>query len=304
MEAIKTDKLTKIYGNSNIKAVDDFTLQVMEGEVFGFLGPNGAGKTTTIYMLLGILKPTSGTGTILGKPLGDRDAKKKLGFLPESVNLHLHHTALSLLDYYGELLDMEPAYRKKRAEEVLEIVGLKDVKNNFINTYSKGMTQRLGLAQAILNEPDLLILDEPTANMDPIGRKEVKDLLHIIRDMKKTIFISSHILSDVESMCDRVCILNKGKLIKTGKIDELTTEKGKTEIRTKGITEEVKDKIKSLGAEFELKGDEQIIFVKDKDREFGVIEILRHNDCPLLSISQSKNTLEEIFYSAVKGEKQ
>jgi ABC-2 type transport system ATP-binding protein len=219
--AIETEKLTKIYQNSSVRAVDEETLKVPAGEVFGFLGPNGAGKTTTIYMLLGILKPSSGDGKILGKPLGSNEAKERIGFLPESAAMHLHHSGFSLLQYYGALLKMDPKTMKKRAEEVLEVAGLSKAMHQNIATYSKGMMQRLGIAQALLNEPDLLILDEPTANLDPIGRKEVKDLLVNIKAQKKTIFISSHILSDIEQLCDRIAILNSGRLICSGTIAEL-----------------------------------------------------------------------------------
>lgn len=226
--AIETEKLTKIYQNSKVKAVDRQDLKVPSGEVFGYLGPNGAGKTTTIYMLLGILKPTSGDGKILGKPLGSREAKERIGFLPESATMHLHHSGYSLLNYYGSLLNMDPGKIKDRAEQVLEIAGLSKAMHQNIETYSKGMMQRLGIAQAILNNPDLLILDEPTANLDPIGRKEVKDLLMSIRESGKTIFISSHILSDIEQLCDRITILNEGKLVRSGTIAELIGDSGTT----------------------------------------------------------------------------
>ncbi len=226
--AIETEKLTKIYQNSRIKAVDEQDLKVPSGEVFGYLGPNGAGKTTTIYMLLGILTPTSGQGKILGRPLGSREAKERIGFLPESSTMHLHHSGYSLLQYYGALLNMDPGKLKSRAEHVLEMAGLSKAMHQNIATYSKGMMQRLGIAQAILNDPDLLILDEPTANLDPIGRKEVKDLLINIKAHGKTIFISSHILSDIEQLCDRIAILNEGKLVRSGTIEELIGDNAMT----------------------------------------------------------------------------
>jgi ABC-2 type transport system ATP-binding protein len=226
--AIETEKLTKVYQNSQVRAVDEQSLKVPAGEVFGFLGPNGAGKTTTIYMLLGILKPTSGDGTILGKPLGSQEAKKRIGFLPESATMHLHHTGFSLLQYYGALLDMDPKTLKSKAEQVLETAGLSKAMHQNIGTYSKGMMQRLGIAQALINDPDLLILDEPTANLDPIGRKEVKDLLAGIKSHGKTIFISSHILSDIEQLCDRIAILNEGRLVRSGTIVELIGDSGTT----------------------------------------------------------------------------
>ena len=302
--AIKTDKLTKIYGNEKWgrKALNELTLEVPRGEVFGFLGPNGAGKTTTIYMLLGILKPTSGNGEILGKPLGDQVAKENIGFLPESPTLHLHHTGLSLLNYYGELLNIEPEKRKKKAHEVLELVGLEEAKNKIIKTYSKGMVQRLGFAQAIINEPDLLILDEPTANMDPIGRKEMKNLLIKLREEEKTIFISSHILAEIETICDRVAILKEGNLIKSGTIEELTKEKGTIEIKTKNLSKNSIEAIKGLGGDVITEEGENIIVLDNKEQEYGIIELIRKEECPLISINQGKNTLEDIFYSTVKGE--
>jgi len=219
--AIETEKLTKIYQNSKVTAVSEQNLKVPAGAVFGFLGPNGAGKTTTIYMLLGILKPTSGDGKILGKPLGSREAKERIGFLPESATMHLHHSGLSLLHYYGALLNMDPKKLNERAHYVLEVAGLCKAMHQNIATYSKGMIQRLGIAQALLNDPDLLILDEPTANLDPIGRKEIKDLLTGIREHGKTVFISSHILSDIEQLCDRIAIMNEGRLIRNGTMAEL-----------------------------------------------------------------------------------
>ncbi|MDQ7824140.1 MAG: ABC transporter ATP-binding protein [Candidatus Eremiobacteraeota bacterium] len=226
--AIETEKLTKIYRNSKVKAVDDQTMKVPSGEVFGFLGPNGAGKTTTIYMLLGILRPTSGEGRILGHPLGSNEAKERIGFLPESATMHLHHSGLSLLHYYGALLNMRREDLKTRARKVLELAGLSKAMDQNIATYSKGMLQRLGIAQALLNDPDLLILDEPTANLDPIGRKEVKDLLMHVKEHRKTIFISSHILSDIEQLCDRIAILKEGRLIRSGTIAELIGDSSST----------------------------------------------------------------------------
>jgi ABC-2 type transport system ATP-binding protein len=175
-------------------------------------------------MILGILKPTSGRGTILGKALGDREAKERIGFLPESATMHQHHTGFSLLQFYGSLTNMEPGRLCRRTEEVLEMAGIAKAMHNPITTYSKGMIQRLGIAQALLNEPDLLILDEPTSNLDPIGRKEVKDLLQTLKERHRTIFISSHILSEIEQLCDSVAILNEGKLLKAGPLNELISE--------------------------------------------------------------------------------
>jgi len=204
-----------------VRAVDDLSLEVKRGEIFGFLGPNGAGKTTTIKMLMGLIFPTSGTGHVLGKPIGNIEAKRGLGFLPETPYFYDYLTPEEFLDLAGALADVPKASRKKRADELIERVGLGDARGRALRKFSKGMLQRVGIAQALMHEPELVVLDEPMTGLDPIGRKEMRDLILELRKEGKTIFFSTHILSDVELICDRVGIVVGGRIRDVGKLSEL-----------------------------------------------------------------------------------
>jgi len=237
MGIIETDRLTKIYvrdvidtelGRLRIRfagrktvALKDLTLDIEPGEIFGLLGPNGAGKTTAIKILMGIHYPTSGTARLLGKPLGDRGVKSRIGFLPENPYFYDYLKGWEFLDFYGQLYGMNKTRRRAKIEELLERVGLSHAANLPLRGYSKGMTQRIGLAQALMNDPDLVFLDEPQSGLDPMGRKEVRDIIISLRDQGKTVFFSSHILSDAEMICDRVGILFKGELRSLGRLGEL-----------------------------------------------------------------------------------
>src|SRR5688500_16942828 len=199
--AIKTDQLRKVFGE--FAAVKGLTLQVEQGEVFGFLGPNGAGKTTSIKMLLGLISPTSGTASLLGKPVGDRDARSRIGFLPEHFRFQEWLTANEFLILNGQLLNMKTDDLKSRIDELLERVGLSDYRNKQLRTFSKGMLQRIGLAQALLNRPALIFLDEPTSGLDPVGRRLVRDVIREVRAQGTAVFLNSHLLSEIEVTCDR-----------------------------------------------------------------------------------------------------
>jgi ABC-2 type transport system ATP-binding protein len=204
-----------------VRAVEDLSLEVKRGEIFGFLGPNGAGKTTTIKMLMGLIFPTSGSGHVLGKPIGNLEAKRRLGFLPETPYFYDYLTAEEFLDLAGALADVPKAERKKRADALIERVGLGHARGRALRKFSKGMLQRVGIAQALMHEPELVVLDEPMTGLDPIGRKEMRDLILSLRKEGKTIFFSTHILSDVELLCDRVGIVVGGKIRDVGKLTEL-----------------------------------------------------------------------------------
>lgn len=203
------------------RVLDNVSFEVAEREIFGFLGPNGAGKSTTIKILFEIIFPTSGSATIFGKPLGDPAIKSRVGFLPENPYFYDYLTATQFLEFHGGLLGLDRSALKRRIPEVLELVGMKGTAQMYLRSFSKGMLQRIGLAQSIIHNPDLVILDEPMTGLDPLGRREVRDLMLHLRDKGKTIFFSTHILSDVESICHRVAILNKGKLLSCGSLDEL-----------------------------------------------------------------------------------
>ncbi len=211
MSAIRTQGLSKTY-KGGTQALKELDLEVNAAEVFGFIGPNGAGKSTTIQLLLNFIQPDSGTALLFDRPVAGTDHRKRLGYLPESVNLHTYYTGRRLLEFYAGLSGVASADRAQRAEEMLNLVSLQDAADRKISKYSKGMVQRLGLAQALMSDPELLILDEPTSNLDPVGRRDFRDIVLKLKKQGKTVFISSHILSEVGSVCDRVAILHGGEL--------------------------------------------------------------------------------------------
>ncbi|HKN34054.1 MAG TPA: ABC transporter ATP-binding protein [Terriglobales bacterium] len=225
----------RFLGSRPVVALEHFSLQVETGEIFGFLGPNGAGKTTAIHLAMGFMRSTRGHGRMLGKPFGDARARSRVGFLAENVALY-HRPAEQLVRFYGALNNLKGRVLKNRAREVLEAVGLDQEARRNVARFSRGMQQRVGLAQALVNDPELLILDEPTSALDPIARVKIRSLLLSIRSAGKTVFLSSHLLSEVEMVCDRVAMLNKGKLVKLGKTSELLQSGQETEIVARGIT--------------------------------------------------------------------
>jgi len=248
--AIETFSLTKIFsdwwGRAKVYAVEDLSLQVRYNEVFGFLGPNGSGKTTTLKMLLGLLHPTRGRCLILGGDGSDPKINSRIGFLPEESYLYRYLNARETLDFYGRLFGLPPKLRKLRIEALLDMVGLKAVANRPVGTFSKGMARRIGLAQALINDPDLLILDEPTTGLDPIGTRQIKDLIIKLAERGKTILLCSHLLADVEDVCDRIAILYGGKIQSQGRVKELLQQTNKTQITTDAINETTVTKIKEL----------------------------------------------------------
>jgi ABC-2 type transport system ATP-binding protein len=227
--AISVENLAKTFAfgffRKKVPAVRGISFEVKRGEIFGFVGPNGAGKTTTIKMLMGLIFPSSGRCELLGRPVPDVAAKRRLGFLPESPYFYDYLSGRELLDLCGRLFDLSPAVRRERADTLLAQVGLASAADNPLRKYSKGMLQRLGLAQALINDPELVVLDEPMSGLDPIGRKEIRDLIEGLRKAGKTVFFSTHILSDVEMLCDRCAILVHGTLRDVGPLDKLLSPK-------------------------------------------------------------------------------
>lgn len=221
-------------GKRSVLALDDLTLEIRRGEMFGLLGPNGAGKTTLLKILLAVVRPTSGTATLLGRPVTEWTSRIDIGFLPENHRFPPFLTALGALQMYGQLSRLDGSDTLKRAESLLERVGLAQWKNNRIGEFSKGMAQRLGIAQALINDPEILFLDEPTDGVDPIGRMEIRTLLTSLRDEGKTIFLNSHLLSEVEMICDRVAILHQGSLVRIGDVHTLTTGESGYRIELEG----------------------------------------------------------------------
>lgn len=235
-DVISIDRLTKTYrsgliGGRSIAALRHVSLQTRRGEIFGLLGPNGAGKTTLIKILLGVIRSSGGTARVLGQPAGSIAARKRVGYLPESLRIDRHHTARSALLFYGGMSGLSRDVITTRSDELLRLVGLKGRDRESVKRFSKGMYQRLGLAQALLHEPDLLILDEPTDGLDPVGRSEVRRLLLELRSRGKTIFLNSHILQEVELVCDRVAVMAAGQVRGVGTIDELTERLGDRQVK-------------------------------------------------------------------------
>ena len=254
---VETRNLSKVYrdfwGRSKKTALKPLDLDVRRGEIFGLLGPNGAGKTTTLKLLLGLIFPSSGEALVFGKPATDVSKNERIGYLPEESYLYKFLDAEETLDFYGRLFDMPPDERKRRAAALIKRVGLERDRKRQLREYSKGMTRRIGVAQALINDPELVILDEPTSGLDPIGTREMKDLIIELREKGKTVIMSSHLLADVEDVCDRIAVLHQGELKELGRVDDLLRVTDVTQIRAKGLsaaaTEEIREVLRRHGGE-------------------------------------------------------
>ncbi|MCE5186175.1 MAG: ABC transporter ATP-binding protein [Planctomycetaceae bacterium] len=249
---IETISLTKVFpdwwGRAKVIAVEDLNLQVRPNEIYGFLGPNGSGKTTTIKMLLNLLHPTKGAAFVLGGTVGDPKISARIGYLPEESYLYKYLTARETLHFYGRIFGLPASVRKARVETLLEMVGLSGMGNRQIGTFSKGMARRIGLAQALINDPDLLILDEPTSGMDPLGTRQMKDLFVELAQRGKTVLLCSHLLADVEDICDRIGILYGGRMQVEGTVRQLLQHRDETQIRTKKLSEPALERIRQIAA--------------------------------------------------------
>jgi len=275
------------------RALHPLHLTVEEGEIFGFLGPNGAGKTTTLKLLMGLVFPTAGTARLLGRDWTDPEVKAQIGFLPEQPYFYDYLTAHELLNYYGQLSGVPGKDRKRRIDEVLERVGLTDVKGVQLRKFSKGMLQRAGIAQAILHDPKLVFFDEPMSGLDPMGRREVRDLMEQLKHEGKTVFFSTHILSDAEALCDRVAIIHHGKLRGVGAVADLTSSvQGKVELIWQGT--QVPPSMKTLGAECHVTGD-TVRAVLAENQQDAAIDALRRERMRLIAITPVRTSLEEYF---------
>jgi ABC-2 type transport system ATP-binding protein len=302
--AVETRSLRKQYGR--FMAVADLTIDVRQGEVFGFLGPNGAGKTTSVKMLMGLVRPTSGTAQLLGRPLGDRDAKRRIGFLPELFRFHDWLTAEELLDFHGKLYGMSAAGRKQRIPEVLEIVGLTHRAKEPLRSYSKGMQQRAGLAQALLNDPLIVFLDEPTSALDPVGRIEVRNIILQLKAEGRSVFLNSHLLSEVETVCDRVAIINRGHVAAIGPMADLLAREMLVELRLGLWNESVEDALQRAGSVQSVRheGDKTIIDlgVSDEEAVARTVDLLAISGVPVYGVTPHRRSLEDLFFEIVAGE--
>lgn len=247
---IQARNLTKVYrdfwGREKVRALKALDLEVRRGEIFGLLGPNGSGKTTTMKLLLGLIFPTSGDALVLGRQATDVTKNERIGYLPEESYLYRFLNAEETLDFYGRLFNMPAKRRRQRARQLIEMVGLEVARKRQLREYSKGMTRRIGLAQALINDPELILLDEPTSGLDPIGTRYIKDLILELKAQGKTIVLSSHLLADVQDVCDRIAILHQGELKELGRVDSLLKLGEETEIRVSGLSEAAKQEIQAV----------------------------------------------------------
>jgi ABC-2 type transport system ATP-binding protein len=295
--AIETHGLRKEYGPK--VAVADLTLQVERGEIFGFLGPNGAGKTTSVKMLLGLAAPTAGTGTLLGLPLSNRAARKKVGFLPEHFRFYDWLTARELLTSNGRLLGMTPKAAEAQAPELLEKVGLGRYADARLKTFSKGMLQRIGLAQALLNEPALVFLDEPTSGLDPLGRRMVRDVIRDLRAHGTTVFLNSHLLSEVEITCDRVAFIKEGVVVRIAELQRLVSGETSVEMRLSGYTSALLDGMQQWASEIRADGAHIHFVVDDEEDLPSVAAWVTGQGARLYALEPKHVSLEDLFLEIV-----
>ena len=293
---LSKDYETGFWRKKKVRALDDLTLSVGGGQIFGFLGGNGAGKTTTIKILMSLLFPTAGTAKILGKEISDVQMHKAIGYCPENPYFYDYLTARELMNYFGELFGIDASARKKRTEELLTKVGLEEKSwDKQLRKFSKGMLQRVGLAQSLINDPEIVFLDEPMSGLDPIGRREVRELIAGLRDSGTTVFMSTHILSDVETLCDEVAILRNGKLAATGRLDDLLANESERRVFEINVIGVSADAIDIPGFVVASKGSGLSIEVSDEDDVERVLRTVRLAGGSLVSVQPVKQSLEELF---------
>lgn len=307
---VQIDALHKMFRvgfwGRRVTAVDRLSLEVQRGEVFGFLGPNGAGKTTTIKMLMGLIYPSEGTATLFGRPVGDPTAKAKVGFLPESPYFYDYLTGREFLRFYGHLFGLLGTALDKRIDELLELVGMTHARDLQLRKFSKGMLQRVGIAQALINDPELVILDEPMSGLDPIGRKEVRDLILHLKESGKTVMFSSHILHDAELLCDRVAMIMKGKLVACGHVSELiagdTTHE--VEMVIDRLLPEALERIRPLVSKVVLQGERVMVVLTSQQSVDQALEVIRSAKAKLVAFTPHKASLEDLFIRKATGVQQ
>lgn len=302
---IETQGLTKVYnrwfGFRMTEAVSGLDLKVQPDCTFGFLGPNGAGKTTTIKMLLGLVRPTRGGGHVLGCPLGNEEIRKRIGFLPEEPAFGRHLKAREFLMLCAKLSHVEPNEQRKRVDDALETVKLAHRSGSRLAEFSRGMLQRIGIAQALLHDPTLLILDEPMTGLDPPGRREIKEIMLDLRQREKTIFFSSHILSDVEELCDYIGILNRGRLVLAGPLVDLLGTAG-VEYTVTNLPATLLPTIEPLVAGLQKRNDQWILQVMEKTHQEKVRQILTQGGCKDIESHRLQQNLDDVFMETIEAD--
>lgn len=304
MNVLETSGLSKEYAlgwrkRIKVMALDALTIQVEPGQIFGFLGPNGAGKSTTIKLLLGLISPTAGSGALFGVPIHEKRARERVGFLPEDPSFCSYLRADEFLDLCGKVLHMDREERHKRIQETLRMVGLADKAYTRISQFSRGMLQRIGLAQALMNRPDLVVLDEPLNGLDPYGRKELKALLQAQKSQGKTVFFSSHILSDVQEMCDQVGILNRGRLVQCGVLKEMLPVKA-VKLQVPTMDMDTVNRLEPLVESITREHHHWVVVLNDASRTDEVCGILREREKQSIDITRTTETLEEFFFRRIE----
>ena len=301
IENLSKDYEVGFWKKKRVRALDDLNLQVKSGQIFGFLGGNGAGKTTTIKILMSLMFPTTGRARILGSDISDVKMRSRIGYCPENPYFYDYLKARELMNYFGELFGLDAAQRNRKTEELLTKVGLDEKDwNKQLRKFSKGMLQRVGLAQSLINEPEIVFLDEPMSGLDPVGRREIRELISELRTQGTTVFMSTHILSDIEALCDQVAILRNGKLAATGNLDELLSQSGETqiyEVNVKGISAAVLEyELKGIaGATISAKPSGANIQITDEKDIDVILPIIRKKGGSLVSVQPVKQSLEEFF---------
>ena len=294
--AIDVRRLAKTYGE--VAAVADVSLRVQKGEIFGFLGPNGAGKTTSVKMLVGLVRPSGGAGTVLGAPLGDRRARMKLGYLPELFRYQEWLSAREVLRFHCRVAHV--AHHEAAIGRVLDLVGLSQRADDRVGTYSKGMQQRLGLAVALLGEPELVVLDEPTSALDPIGRRDVREILRTLKAKGTAVFLNSHLLTEVEHVCDRVAIVSQGRVVAQGTIPEIVGLRSAVRIRARANGRPLEPVLERFGS-ISREGDAFVVTGIDTERVPDVVSALIGIDAQIFAVEPLSASLEERFLQIAGG---
>jgi ABC-2 type transport system ATP-binding protein len=280
MDAIKTNNLTKLYNlgwrQGKLRALDGLNLQVRPGEVFGLLGPNGSGKTTTLKIVLGLMEPTEGDASIFGVPCYKVQSRLHVGFLPENPYFYKYLTGAETLEFFGRLCGLGGKSLDKRIDELIDLVGLSRARDRRLSGYSKGMLQRIGLAQAMIHDPQLLLLDEPTAGVDPIGSRAIRDIILQLKKMGKTVLLSSHLLAQVQDVCDRICVLNLGKMILEGNVGDLIRDQKRTNITVENLSADARRQVE---------------------------QAIQAGGAQLVAVDHPETTLEDLFLATVRQDK-
>ncbi|HZU70210.1 MAG TPA: ABC transporter ATP-binding protein [Ktedonobacteraceae bacterium] len=300
LPAVEIQGLRKVY--QQIIAVDDISLVTYRGEAFGFLGPNGAGKSTVVKILTGLVAPTKGTVRVLGQPINHVESRRRIGYLPEFPSFHRWFKAHDFLEFHGRLYGLRGATLEKRITEVLEMVGLSGRDHQKLGTFSKGMLQRIGLAQALINKPDLVILDELVSGLDPVGQRDMRELLRELREEGTSIFLNSHLLADVEAICDRVAIINQGRILKVGAPAELFDKRKVFEVRVSQVTEELLLRLKSVALSIEMQEDDPNSLQVEVQREgqsADIADIVYACGARLYTLAPRRLSLEQIFFDTI-----